>query len=107
MNRREVVLVLLAAGAALLGAIAQTERRVRRIGFLSLANTQVSLTGPLYPYQLEFSWSEVEDYLIKNALFWEMPIWKLQWAVTYPRSRFQSPEASRRLLRHGFGLLPG
>jgi putative ABC transport system substrate-binding protein len=66
MNRREVVLALLATGATPLAAIAQTERRVRRIGYLSLSNAQTAaawLAG-FRAGMLELRWVEGRDYVI-------------------------------------------
>ena len=63
MNRREVVLALLSLGAAPLGAIAQTERR---IGFLALANAESSAAwlAAFRAGMLELRWVEGRDYAI-------------------------------------------
>ena len=66
MNRREVVLALLATGVAPLAAIAQTERRVRRIGYLSQANAQTHAVylAAFRAGMLELRWVEGRDYVI-------------------------------------------
>lgn len=66
MNRREVVLALLSIGAAPLAAIAQTERRVRRIGLLSLASAEVLATrlAAFRAGMQELQWVEGRDYVI-------------------------------------------
>ena len=67
MNRREVVLALLAAGAAPLVAIAQTERRVLRIGYLGQANAQAhaAYLAAFRAGMLELRWVEGRDYVIE------------------------------------------
>ena len=66
MNRREVVLALLATGVAPLAAIAQTERRVRRIGYLGHANAQAHAVylAAFRAGMLELRWVEGRDYVI-------------------------------------------
>ena len=66
MNRREVVLALLVTGVAPLAAIAQTERRVRRIGYLSLGNAQTTAAwlAAFRAGMLDLRWVEGRDYVI-------------------------------------------
>ena len=66
MNRREVVLALVSLGAAPLPSIAQTERRVRRIGYLITANASVTAAWPAAFRRglLELGWVEGRDYVI-------------------------------------------
>lgn len=66
MNRRNALRALPLISAAPLAAFAQSERRVRRIGYLSLASAQIS--GPwLAAFRagmLELRWVDGRDYVI-------------------------------------------
>ena len=66
MNRREVVLALLAAGAAPMTAIGQIERRVQRIGYLSQASAQVNSPrlAAFHAGMLDVRWVEGRDYVV-------------------------------------------
>lgn len=66
MNRRDVVLALLATGAAPLPAIAQTARRVRRIGFLAVGGAQADapFLAAFRAGMLELGWVDERDYVI-------------------------------------------
>ena len=66
MNRRNALLALLATGAAPLPAIAQTARRVRRIGFLSAGGAQAdgAFLAAFRAGMLELGWADGRDYII-------------------------------------------
>ena len=69
MNRRDAVLalvVLVAAGAAPLTALAQPERRVRRIGYLATSSLQsnVAAIAAFRAGMAELGWAEGRDYVI-------------------------------------------
>ena len=66
MNRREVVLTFLLIGVAPLVAIAQTERRLRRIGYLSMTSADVNAPwlAAFSAVMLELRWVEGRDYVI-------------------------------------------
>lgn len=66
MNRRDMVLGLLATGAAPLSAIAQTPRRVRRIGYFALASAESDATflAAFRAGMLELRWADERDFVI-------------------------------------------
>lgn len=66
MNRRDLVLALLATGAAPLPAVAQTARRVRRIGFLAVGGAQADapFLAAFRAGMLELGWVDERDYVI-------------------------------------------
>lgn len=66
MNRRDTILALLAASAAPMPAIAQTARRVRRIGFLAVGGAQADapFLAAFRAGMLELGWVEERDYVM-------------------------------------------
>ena len=69
MNRREAVHALLLIGAVPRLAVAQTERQMRRIGFLSLSSAHSNATrlAAFRAGMLELRWVEGRDYSISAS----------------------------------------
>ena len=112
MSRREVVLVLLSTGMASLPALAQPERQVRRIGFLSQATAQAHA-----PYlaafragMLELRWIEGRDYLIdarySNGVTQALPGLADELVATQPHLLLTPADGTVRLLAQRTKTIP-
>jgi len=66
MNRRDTVLALLALGATPHAALAQQDKRVRRVGFFILTSAKASADwlAAFRAGMLELRWVEGQDYVI-------------------------------------------
>ena len=112
MNRREVVLALLATGMASLPALAQTERRVRRIGYLSLTNpqTEAAWLAAFRAGMLELRWFEGRDYVMDaryaNGVAQALPGLAAELVASRPDLLLVPADQGARLLAQGTKTIP-
>lgn len=112
MNRRKAVLGLLSITAAPLAAVAQTERRVRRIGYLSLAGAQANLArlAAFRAGMLALRWVDGRDYVIDaryaTGVTQDVPGLAAELVATQPDLLLTAAEGNARWLAQRTRTIP-
>ena len=112
MNRRDSVLALVALGAAPLIALAQHEKRVRRVGVLLLASAKSSFPwlAAFRTGMTELGWEEGRDYVIDarygNGVAQAGPVLAAELVATQPDLVLTGAEEAVRQLTRRSKTLP-